>query len=456
MIKSSLRQQLILPFISMVAFVALAIGWVSFQATSEAVGALTQRVLLDMAYRVSGMTGNYLAEVRAAVVTMRSETEAPTGSPAFSDNLALLEEQFWSVSSSARSSGLGKYVYYGGEDGRFVGVNRIDQDFVELYLRKAGEPRRSVYAITAPGDRGNKLRSDNYDPRRRPWYEAAARQTQPVWSPVYSEFTSGQPTITFAKALYRADRRLAGVVATDITLTALTDLLRTLTISKNGVAFLMDADGFLIATSNAEVPFKSIDYRPQRIQVKNMRTELIREAGARALKWNAERIDLRASRHAQFTLASGVIEMAATRIDGEYGLDWTVVVAAPRADFMQGVTRSLYNGLVIASVCILIVLLAGLSILNGFLADIRKLTGAAKKIGEGEPLSKLEIDRNDELGQLARTLVEMEHNLRTDRLTGVATREWLLRQVALLQRQRSAQAAFRIAVRRSRQFQVHQ
>ena len=127
------------------------------------------------------------------------------------------------MSASARATGLGKYVYYGGEDGRFVGVNRIDQDFVELYLHKAGEPRRSVFAITAPGDRGNKLRSDNYDPRRRPWYEAAARQTQPVWSPVYSEFTSGEPTITFAKALYRADRRLAGGVATDITLTALTD-----------------------------------------------------------------------------------------------------------------------------------------------------------------------------------------------------------------------------------------
>jgi hypothetical protein len=83
MIKSSLRQQLILPFVSILAFVALAIGRVSFQAALEAVGALTQRVLLDMAYRVSGMTGNYLAEVRAAVVTMRSETEAPPGSSAF-------------------------------------------------------------------------------------------------------------------------------------------------------------------------------------------------------------------------------------------------------------------------------------------------------------------------------------------------------------------------------------
>jgi diguanylate cyclase len=60
---------------------------------------------------------------------------------------------------------LGKYVCYGGEDGRFVGVNRIGKDFVELYLRDVGEPRRKVYAITAPGDRANKLRSDNYDPR---------------------------------------------------------------------------------------------------------------------------------------------------------------------------------------------------------------------------------------------------------------------------------------------------
>jgi diguanylate cyclase len=96
--------------------------------------------------------------------------------------------------------------------------------------------------------------------------------------------------------------------------------------------------------------------------------------------------------------------MAATRIDGEYGL--------------------------------LIVLLFGLSILNGFLADIRKLTGAAKKSARA---NRCRNSRSAATTNLARWRAPWSKwstsCAPTDRLTGVAMREWLLRQIAPLQRQ---------------------
>ncbi|MFD2271163.1 HAMP domain-containing protein [Undibacterium arcticum] len=66
--------------------------------------------------------------------------------------------------------------------------------------------------------------------------------------------------------------------------------------------------------------------------------------------------------------------------------------------------------------------------------DIRKLTNAAKKIGNGEPVLRLRINREDEIGQLARTFNEMEHNLRIDKLTAVFNRESLLAQIRFLKR----------------------
>jgi diguanylate cyclase (GGDEF)-like protein len=69
------------------------------------------------------------------------------------------------------------------------------------------------------------------------------------------------------------------------------------------------------------------------------------------------------------------------------------------------------------------------------LCDIRDLTDAAKKVGNGEPLPALNTMHSDEIGQLAQTFSAMEHNLRIDRLTAVFNRESLNAQIGFLQRQ---------------------
>ena len=81
----------------------------------------------------------------------------------------------------------------------------------------------------------------------------------------------------------------------------------------------------------------------------------------------------------------------------------------------------------------------GFLLLRWVLRDIRKLTLAAKSIGNGSPFPTLNIDRNDEIGQLAQSFVEMERNLRTDRLTNVLNRDSLTAQIDF-RRRNSSQA----------------
>ncbi|MFD2271930.1 hypothetical protein ACFS07_14165 [Undibacterium arcticum] len=85
----------------------------------------------------------------------------------------------------------------------------------------------------------------------------------------------------------------------------------------------------------------------------------------------------------------GTVAVAASLLGDKYGLDWITVVAVPRSDFMSRVTSSLYNSLMIASICVVLALLVGLTTLNRILRDIRKLTNAAKRIGNGDPVSQL-------------------------------------------------------------------
>lgn len=429
----SLRQQLVLPFVLLVFLVSAGIGWVSYRAGGEAVDDLTRRVLVDMVNRISNATERHLAGALTALQSVAPDPRTVPRIQPFSDDLTQLERRFWAASGLFMQ--VNNYVYFGGEDGRFVGVNRVDKDFVELYLREPTSSQRQVYKVQAPGDRSELLRTDNYDARLRPWYGVAVKQKQPVWSPVYNDFTSKEPTITLAKSVYRADGTLAGVLATDVTLKALTDFLRTLSVSKNGVAFVMDGDGFMVATSGQELPFKMVKGTPERMRAEEMQTALIRDAYAKIQEWRRDKIDLHTPLARDFSNRSGTVEIAAAMLGAQYGVDWVTVVAVPRADFMGGVTRSFYQGILFAGFCVLIALVLGFAVLNRVLRDIRDLTNAAKKVGNGEPLPALNIMRRDEIGQLAQTFSEMEHNLRIDRLTAVFNRESLNAQIGFLQRQ---------------------
>lgn len=431
--KSSLRRQLVWPYVLLVLFVSATIGWVSYRAGEEAVRELSQRLLTDMADRIGRATEQHLAGALTALNAVAPDPRTLPREQPFSDDLAALERRFWVA--TGLSMDINNYVYFGGADGRFIGVDRINRDLVELYLREPGAGKRTVYAVEAPGDRSRVLRTDDYDARKRPWYATAVRRSKPVWSPVYNDFTSKEPTITLAKPVYRADHSVAGVLATDVTLRMLTDFLRTLKISEHGLAFVMDSDGVMIATSGGELPFKMVQGVPAPRRIEEMQTPLIREAYAKVLEWKNRETDGGAPGENDFTAVAGSLEIAASRLGQKYGVDWISVVVVPRSDFMGGVTRSFIQGIFIAAFCVIVALVLGLSLLNRVLNDIRQLTDAARKIGDGEPLPALNIRRRDEIGQLAMSFSEMEHNLRIDKLTAVFNRASLIAQIGFLRRQ---------------------
>jgi diguanylate cyclase len=440
MSKFSLRQQLVLPFVFLVIFVSLSIGWLSFRTSEDAVNTLAQRVLLDIVHRIHTATEQHLT---GALTTLNAVVPDPSTLPreqAFSDNLDALENQLWFASGLFLK--ISNYVYFGGADGRFIGVNRVSKDFVELYRRDPGATQRSVYSVLSAGDRNTLLRTDNYDPRLRPWYEIAAKQKQPVWSPVYNDFTSKEPTVTLAKAVLRPDHTLAGVVATDVTLKVLSDFLRGLTVTKNGVAFVIDGGGFMIASSGEQLPFRMHEGKPERLRASDMQTPYIGQATAKILEWKNSTAKPETPLTLTLDTETGPVEVTAALLGTRYGLDWITAVVVPRSDFMGSITRSFYNSMFIAAFCIMAALAIGMTILNRVLRDVRVLTDAAKKIGNGELVPTVQIRRNDEIGLLAQTFNEMEHNLRTDNLTGVFNRDFLNARIRYLQQQAAqAQAA---------------
>ncbi len=151
--KTSLRRELLIPVTVLVIGVSVAIAWVSMKAGTDAVHTLTQRVLTDMVNRISNATERHL---EGALIALESVSPNPHSVPkeqAFSDDMRTLEFDLWAASGLFMN--VNNYVYYGGDDGRFVGVYRIANNFVELFWREPGTSLREVYDVAAPGDAGD-------------------------------------------------------------------------------------------------------------------------------------------------------------------------------------------------------------------------------------------------------------------------------------------------------------
>ena len=428
MTKSSLRRELVIPIAVLVIGVSAAIAWVSLKAGTDAVETLTQRILLDVVNRINVAADKHLD---GALIALESVAPNPLSVPEeqpFSTNAHVLEQKLWSASGLFMD--VNYYVYFGGKDGQFVGVNRISKDNVELYLRELNSSLRQVYQVAKIDDRSKLLRTDQFDPRNRPWYQSSMNSDKPVWSKIYSNYVTHVPTITLAKAVFKEDHEFIGVIATDVTLNELSRFLRKLEVDQNSVAYIVDEEGYVVATSGVELPEKNERDFTERILARDMKTPLI---GETARQLNFKNLPISQTQHLQTSV--GAVEVAVSRLGLKQGLNWTTIVVVPRADFMSGINKGFMQSIAIAIACIIFALTIGLTIVDRVIRDIRKLTAAVKRFGDGEPLTDLKIQRTDEIGILAETFSEMENKLRFDRLTQVANREYLFSQINYLQKQ---------------------
>lgn len=425
---SSLRTALLVPFVSVVVLVAAAISLLSYQTGLTAVDELSEQLLLDVSSRVTQATTRHLGTSALVLSAIAPDAATNAGNTLslielVPDTLADFERRLW-IASGLYSGG-NSYIYYGSNAGEFVGVNRGAGLDAEVRVRELGAENRSIYATRGPLERGRLVRSDSYDPRTRPWFIEATKRAALSWSSVYVDYTTQALTVTLAKPVLNAQHQQRGVVATDVPLTALTAFVSALNVSKTGVAFIVEKDGNLIATSSMEPLFAGNAQQISRLRADNSSNPLIRQAFAQlrsttsAGKAVVRGVDI--ARYA-FDGSDGRVDMSATAQRDAAGLDWTMVVAIPRSDHMGNLRRTIFQNVAIGLFAIALALTAGLWSMNRLTADVRRLSEATRLLARGQSPERLFSDRKDELGTIARAVEEFKAGLLVDPLTGALTR----------------------------------
>ncbi|MFN3303337.1 MAG: diguanylate cyclase domain-containing protein [Roseateles sp.] len=445
----SLRQLLTLPYAVLVVALALLLAGLSWRAGREAVDTLSAQLLSEAVQRVAATLERQVGGADSVL-----EAAFPTGRPAPGDlqaELATLRERFWLATSIHRDPN--NYVYYGDRRGHFIGLWRFSEQEAELRLRTADSGPRTIHRLSGiDGPLRSPVVEDRiFDPRERPWYQAAMTRPAPLaWTPVYMDFKTRDLILTRTKRLGNDVGEPEGVGATDLPLKQLNALLGRLALSENAVAMVVEADGRLVGVSRGPHLQTPTVGELQRLNARESPDALV--AGAfRAVSQHrqgeAQALGTAPQTFGFDGLDGRAVQVGYVRLAPALGLDWLVIAAAPRSDFLAGVQRSFAHAGWIAALATLVVVALGWAVQGIVTRELRQLADAARRVGDGVLDEPPEVRRNDELGELARSFADMQRRLLTDQLTGLSNRSAILRRIEdriLQQRRRSDQGPFAI------------
>ena len=435
----TLRQLLTLPYVVLVVVATLTIGILSYNTGRDAVDTLSDYLLKETVGRISQAVDRHVAGSGAVL-----ETAFPSGvfaPPSIKNDLDNLRTRFWLATSVHRDPN--NYAYYGDKEGHFFGLWRFSQNEAELRLQTtAGQPRNIFHFSGIKGALEQaSVESTTYDARKRPWYAAGQGALTQTWTSIYVDYKTLELVGTRARRVNNAAGEFAGVVATDLSLKHLSTFLRQLKLSPNGFAFIVEPDGNLIATSRGPHLLKGVGENNKRLNAASSDDRLVVATYKEVRELMGKR---NAAANAQTAVFSGPdgedIQVGYSRVQDDAGLDWVIAVAVPRNDYLSGITANVKRTTWLAVLVCLLIIATGFFVLATVTRDLRKLTRLARDVGEGALESPVNMDRNDELGDLAKSFSEMQKRLMTDRLTSLGNREALLRRMedSIILRRRSA------------------
>ena len=271
---------------------------------------------------------------------------------------------------------------------------------------------RITFLLDKQGNRTLAKASRVYDPRTRPWYQAAVQAGEATWSPLYKYVSSGALGMTAVYPVYTEDTNLYGVFSSDITLNQITYFLRDIAITSHGEAFVIERSGILVATSTPSLPVLTTDKGAKLLKAIESDDPLIQTAmkaiethfNTLPLITQAEQIEFRYGndRH---------LAQVEPFTDGR-GLDWLIVVVVPEKDFMGQVYANIRTTIFLALLALIAAITIGIFVARWVVHPITHLNNATRALAGGHWKQDLNIGRQDEVGELARSFNSMAGQLK--------------------------------------------
>lgn len=259
----------------------------------------------------------------------------------------------------------------------------LAQEIVDRY-QKIHPEIKNTYVGTSTGlmiiSPKTELPKD-YDPRKRPWYQdATQKKDHVVLTDPYVDATTGEIVISASRTT--ADG--SGVIALDISLNYLKELTKKAKIGQHGYAFILDKDKKYLVHPTGKIGEENVE--------SYVATMFGSESGT---------LDIE---------AQNGLEKATYLTNKQTG--WKI------AGSMQSVETAEASRPIFVTTAIVILLAVLLGLVQTYFINrsitnpLHRLVEASQKVSEGDLTQHIDVETNDELGQLSISFNKMSDSLR--------------------------------------------
>lgn len=395
---------LVLPFVLQILAAVGLVGYLSYRNGQQAVNNLASQLRTEISGRIDQRLRGYL---KSPHVVNRLNAEAYTQGDLDLNDTARSERYFWRQvlgSEGVSSSAIGT------AGGRLLGANPSQN-----YVFTSDLSRRVIqrYKADAKGNRINLIQErQNYDLRERTWYRTALQAGQPTWTQIDASVIQQRLDLTAVYPLYTSTRQLRGVFYVDVSLDQIGEFLRSLNISPNGQAFVLEPDGNLVASSAVKQPFQKQGEEIIRINALKSDDTLLGSV-AKNLNEQFGQLSSIAQPQQLTVIWKGEPQFVqVTPFKDEFGLNWLTVVVVPEADFMEQINASTRTTILLCLAALGASIALGIFTARRITRPILRLSDASKAIAEGRLDQKVGSSGVYELGILSHSFNEMAAQMR--------------------------------------------
>lgn len=374
----SFRQILIASLISQVCLVVGLTGYFSWKNGQKTVEALALRLSREVTLHTQQHVTDYL---NISTTFLKINRIFADSKRLNIDNPQDLQDTFW---QQAQINPHINTLYFGSETGDFIEIEMNDTPKVAM-RNSFTSPYWELYLLGDQGEKTTFLGKQKYDPRQRPWYQAAIAKNKLVWSPIY--LFADPPVLGITRAITLKDRKTLkrkGVMAIDLTLSEISDFLATLKISDSGRVFIVEKSGKMVATSTNKSLVKRHAWGNERLHYSDSSDPLV--------KATAEFLQLKFNHFQQINSPQQIIFkfdhsrhfVQATSLDSHSDLDWVIVTVIPESDFIEYLRNHTYTTLLLSILALFLAIFLGAIANQWIIKSITYISDIAKAISSGQ------------------------------------------------------------------------
>lgn len=245
-------------------------------------------------------------------------------------------------------------------------------------------------------DNGKAIYSDQYTNTNftlDDWYTLGkATNEKVVWTSPYYDPVTDVSMLTCTTPFYDSNNKFIGVSTADINLTTLQNNIKNMKVGNNGRAFLIDKDGLYIADADESKIMKT--------NIKDDENSTLADLGKKILSEK--------SGQGTFSDDYGIEKVYYKTIDET---NWTIAISIPESEIYLEVSSLMNKIGVIILISILLVVIVIVLFANYIGKILKKVNNFAMKMANGDLTDQLDIESNDEFGQMSNHLNKMSKSI---------------------------------------------